>query len=550
MAIPMIRRPAAKGTTAAPSASLALGGTGGYAGARRDKRTLRNWSPGTKSADEDTVPDLVELRGRSRDLVRNSPVAGAAISGTTTAVVGTGLTLQAALDNELLRLSPEALRDWQRKAERIFEHWSGRCDIRRRQHFTQLQDQVFRSALESGDLFVLRRHVKRPGDLLGLKLQMIEADRVSTPVHRATEPRMMDGVELDANGAALAVHVTNRHPHAAFGMSGAELREWRRVTVLGAVSHRKQVLHIADIVRPNQTRGVPWLAPVIELVKQGERLTEAELAAAVVSSYFTVFTKTEGAEGIANETLPVGAQETNTVRSPTRDLNLGPAAVLDLLPGEEIQIADPKRPNQAFEPFMQAIIAQIGMRLEIPYEVLTKRFQSSYSAARAAMLEARRFYAKRRRWLTLDLCRPVYEWVIEESVATGLLDAPGFDSDPLLRAAWLRSLWVGDAYGHVDPQKEIGAYQLMKAEGWVSDSEATQELRGSDFTDVVVRRKADEELLASEGMTPAPAEAPATPSGAEPGANPDGGADGDEPEPDDSNDNDNEPNPDGDEGDA
>ena len=542
------RKPAAKGTTATPSASLTLGatgGTGGYAGARRDKRTLRNWSPGAKSADEDTVPDLAELRGRSRDLVRNSPVAGAAISGTTTAVVGTGLTLQASLDNELLRLSPEALRDWQRKAERIFDHWSGRCDIRRRQHFTQLQDQVFRSALESGDLFVLRRHVKRRGDLLGLKLQMIEADRVSTPTHRATESRMMDGIELDANGAAIAVHVTNRHPQTAFGLNGAEQREWRRVMVLGSVSHRKQVLHIADIVRPNQTRGVPWLAPVIELVKQGERLTEAELAAAVVSSYFTVFTKTEGAEGIANETLPVGAQETNTVPSPSRDLNLGPAAVLDLLPGEEIQIADPKRPNQAFEPFMQAIIAQIGMRLEIPYEVLTKRFQSSYSAARAAMLEARRFYAKRRRWLTLDLCRPVYEWVIEESVATGLLDAPGFDSDPLLREAWLRSLWVGDAYGHVDPQKEIGAYQLMKAEGWVSDSEATQELRGSDFTDVVVRRKADEELLESVGMVPSPPEPPAPPAGAEPEQEQEQEQD-DGAEPDD--DSSNAPNTDGDEG--
>ena len=161
------------------------------------------------------------------------------------------------------------------------------------------------------------------------------------------------------------------------------------------------------------------------------------------------------------------------------------------------------------------------------------------------MLEARRFYAKRRRWLTLDLCRPVYEWVIEESVATGLLDAPGFDSDPLLREAWLRSLWVGDAYGHVDPQKEIGAYQLMKAEGWVSDSEATQELRGSDFTDVVVRRKADEELLESVGMVPSPPEPPAPPAGAEPEQEQEQEQD-DGAEPDD--DSSNAPNTDGDEG--
>ncbi len=515
MAIP-IKRPTARRGAGAPSASSALGaitGSGGYSGARQDKRAFRTWHPGTKNADEDIVPDLPELRGRSRDLVRNSPVAGAALGGLTTSVVGTGLTLQASLDNELLKLTPEALNDWHRKAERIFNHWSGRCDIRRRQHFTQLQDQVFRSALESGDLFVLRRHLKRRGDLLGLKLQMIEADRVSTPITHAANPRFMDGMELDANGATIAIHVANKHPQTRFGYSGDVMREWKRVTVLGSASRRKQVLHIADIVRPNQTRGVPWLAPVIELVKQGERLTEAELAAAVTSSYFTVFTMTEGAEGLANDTLDVGLTDTGTVESPTRDLELAQGAIIDLNPGEKIDMADPKRPNQAFEPFMQAIIGQIGMRLEIPYEVLTKRFQSSYSAARAAMLEARRFYAKRRQWLTLDFCRPVYEWVVEESVALGLLDAPGFESEPLIREAWLRSLWVGDAYGHVDPQKEIGAYKLMKEEGWVSDSEATQELRGSDFVDVVVRRKADEELLASQGMKPPAKKAEAVPGG-------------------------------------
>lgn len=523
MAIP-IRRPAAKGGAAAPNASLSIGavsGSGGYAGARTDKRSLRKWQPGNKSADHDTVPDLPELRSRSRDLVRNSPVAGAAISGTTTSVVGTGLTLEASLDNELLKLSPEALQDWQRKAERIFSHWSGCCDIRRRQHFTQLQDQVFRSALESGDVFVLRRHIKRRGNLLGLKLQVIEADRVSTPTDRAMDSRVVDGIELDANGASVAIYVANRHPQTRFGFGGGgsstAVRTWKRVMVLGTVSRNKQVLHIADIVRPNQTRGVPWLAPVIEIVKQGERLTEAELAAAVTSSYFTIFTKTEAAEGLANNTLDVGLTDTGTVQSPTRDLEMGNGTIVDLLPGEDIEIADPKRPNQLFEPFMQAIIAQIGMRLEIPYEVLTKRFQSSYSAARAAMLEARRFYAKRRHWLTLDFCRPTYEWVIEESVALGFLDAPGFDSDPLLRAAWLRSLWVGDAYGHVDPQKEIGAFQLMKEEGWVSDSEATRELRGSDYTDVVSRRKADAELLSTQGMEPPVKKTSAVPSGKEEG---------------------------------
>ena len=164
------------------------------------------------------------------------------------------------------------------------------------------------------------------------------------------------------------------------------------------------------------------------------------------------------------------------------------------------------------------------MRLEIPLEVLTKQFKASYSAARAAMLEARRFYAKRRAWLTIDLCEPVYEWVIEEAILRGFIDAPGFDADPLIRQAWLRALWIGDAFGHVDPQKEIGAFTMLKDAGWISDSEAALEVRGVDFQDVLARRQSDALLIEDAGLTPAPA-APAT---EDPATNEPGNEDGEE----------------------
>jgi capsid protein len=63
------------------------------------------------------------------------------------------------------------------------------------------------------------------------------------------------------------------------------------------------VIHLLDVDRIAQTRGVPMLAPVIEALKQLDRYAEAELMAAVVSAFFTVFIKTDGdgspVEGLA-----------------------------------------------------------------------------------------------------------------------------------------------------------------------------------------------------------------------------------------------------------
>lgn len=69
---------------------------------------------------------------------------------------------------------------------------------------------------------------------------------------------------------------------------------------------------------------------------------------------------------------------------------------VNLLPGESIEAPDPGRPNPAFDPFWTAMVRQIGMALEMPFEVLVAHFQSSYSAARAALLMAWKAFRRRR----------------------------------------------------------------------------------------------------------------------------------------------------------
>ena len=80
---------------------------GGYTGARTDRRATSQWATRGGDPDSDILFDLPTLRERSRDLVRNNPLATGAINTVCTNVVGTGIRLQARIDREVLGMSEE-----------------------------------------------------------------------------------------------------------------------------------------------------------------------------------------------------------------------------------------------------------------------------------------------------------------------------------------------------------------------------------------------------------------------------------------------------------
>src|SRR5690606_19417135 len=98
------------------------------------------------------------------------------------------------------------------------------------------------------------------------------------------------------------------------------------------------------------------------------------------------------------------------------NIALGNGAVVDLAPGEKANAANPSRPNANFDPFFVAVVKQIGAALELPLDELMLHYQASYSAARAAMLQAWRFYTARR-WVL------VFAWT--EGLRRAVLAAVG-----------------------------------------------------------------------------------------------------------------------------
>lgn len=430
--------------------------SGGYTGARIDTAQLSRYMPTAGSPNSDIIRDLGMLRARSRDQMRNGPVALGAVNTTVSHTIGTGLTYTPAIDAEFLGLDDKAAEAWGDDAKRRFNAWANSpdCDLSRQCDFYGLQELAFRTMLESGDAPVITPRISRNG-VTRLALQLLEADRICNPSKMQDTPTMVDGVELDAStGEAIALHVCRHHPGGNVApMTTAQ--NWTRVVIRGAQTNRRNALLIFKPLRPGQVRGVPLIAPILEPLKQLARWSEAELNAAVISGLNATFIKMD--PQAFDDLYDDEAKESMVKNASNWSGEMQSGQAINLLPGEDISSPPPGRPNPAFDPFWQAMVRQIGMALEMPFEVLVMHFQSSYSAARAALLMAYKAFRSRRDLMAKGFCQPVFELWLADEVAEDRISAPGFFQSDIIKAAWCSAIWTGDGPGSIDPSKEVDA---------------------------------------------------------------------------------------------
>lgn len=452
----------------------------GNHGASTKKKSLLGWVTSLGSVLEDVEYNIPTLRERSRDLWMGSPLATGGLKTIRTNVVGSGLKLNSQIDYEYLGMTMEEADAWETITEREFALWaeSVHCDAQRMNNFYELQQLAFLSQLMSGDSFALLPVIPRPNLPYDLRVQLIEADRVCTPEYKMfdKENKVVNGVEINIRGEVIAYYIAQNHPNSI----SLKRSDWTRVRKFGSTTGRPNVIHLMESERPEQRRGVPILAPVIESLKQLSRYSEAELMAAVVSGMYTVFIKSDNPQ----EAQPFGEVIDDYDRVDDADENsyeLGNGAIVALGENESIEQANPGRPNTAFDGFVTSICRQIGSAIEVPYELLLKHFTASYSASRAALLEAWKMFKMRRSWLASGFCQPIYEEFLAEAIAKGRISAPGFFTDPVARKAYCSAEWNGPSQGQIDPLKEVNAAAKRVSEGFSTRTRETVELGNGDF---------------------------------------------------------------------
>lgn len=482
----------------------------GNHGASTTLNSLVGWLVGGGSAEDDIDLHGATLRARSRDLYDGGGLARSGPETLVTSAVGWGIKPKPKIDGEALGMSDEACQEWERQTLREFQLWAETvmCDSSRQQNFYGLQELAFRSMLVSGDVFALFELKPNPRTPYQTCVRLLEADRVCTPESSPGESeaketdgggRIVDGVEINQNGEVVRYHVASYHP--LMENTSGEL-SWTAIDAFGADTGAPNILQIMTHERPEQRRGIPFVAAQIEQIKQLDRYIKSELAANVVSSMLTAFIVSDNDGQFA---MPDAVDEDEKVTDDELKLELAPGAIYQLPAGKKVESINPIRNNAAFESFISTTETIIGSSMGIPKEVLVKAYNSNYTAARGAMLDFWRLVRVYRTRFNFQFNQPIYEQWLSEAVAIGRIEAPGFFDDPAIRRAWCGCMWTGASMGHVDPLKEVNAATVRIQNNITTEEQEAAEYNGNDWQANIRQRKVEKEIANELNPQPIPA---------------------------------------------
>ena len=481
------------------------------AAASLTKPVFKGWNWHGADPDSDIIQYLPIIRQRSRQLSMEAPVIAGLYRTLTTNVIGNGLRPEPTPDAEYLGWSAEDVKKFKEQFLRLWESFaeSPNCDCYRRDNFYELTRLAFRAQLESGDCFVTMPRFERRNTPFLLKIQVVEADCVDTPEgherfeHEQLGNDVLSGVEISEWGHVVGYwFYTGPHKNATYRRSWhthtARQPRWIFVPAFGAETGQPNVLHLMETTRPGQRRGIPLIAPTIELALTLDRYMKAEAVAAQIQALFTLIVTSLQPEAA------IGEMEKSEDQSVTDDddslIALGNGIVQYARPGEQVTPVSPTRPTSAFGPFVDSSIQLMGPPSGMPYEMLVQKFQASYSASMAAMNMARADLRVKRSGLQVDFCDPICDAFTDEVVARGMLYAPKYFEDPLVRRAILRRKWNGPGLPQMDFVKEISGWEKAISLSLATASQATSELFGADYMENLSIRKREIEAAKAAGL--------------------------------------------------
>lgn len=453
---------------------------GGYDAARID-RTNRTWRVSKGMADEELLKDLPSLRNYSRDSYKNNTVGRGAILTVNTNTIGRGLNMQCVVDASTLGMNEVQHEEFCNDIEKKWKTYanSTECDAENKSNLNDIGRLAQLTYLQAGEVYVTLPFIERKNSVYKLRVKLSDPESVYSPIGK-TDANLRDGIQLDDNGQEIGYYFKKNEASSSWN------NDWVFVKAIGNETGRKNVLHIYKQERPGQTHGIPLLAPVLKKLKQRDRYTDTELAGSIVSNMFTVFIKSNKAE--ASNSPLVSSQTKAGKLAEGIDYKLGNGAVVPLDPDETIELANPTRPNSQFEAFLQANLKEIGIALQIPYEILAKQFMASYSASRAARLEAWKYFIAEREFFVNKFYQPIYEEWFTVEVLNGRINAPGFFTDYLKKWAYLKTNWIGDGMGQIDEVKAVLAADMRVESNYSTGQEETSQMNGGDYAANIRKR--------------------------------------------------------------
>jgi len=508
------------------AAALAGGGRTAYDAAGYSSPHTEGWNPTLWSPDNERNPFRDIMVARARDLARNDGWASGAVTRILDNAIGASFRPISRPDHRALAAySGNAAFDatwadeYGRAADARHRTWaddySGKwCDASRQSWMSLMMGVAFRHLLQENDCCAAlpwRPERVGPGRAhYATCVQLIDPDRLSNPGYAFDQRHLRGGIEIDDDQAAVAYNIRKAHPGDWW--AGADSVTWERIpreTSWG----RPVFVHYFEPDRANQHRGagVGIFAPVVERLKMLIGYDVAELEGAIINAIFAAVAESPFDPELMAEALGDGdASKINGYQDARADyhdqrrLMMGRAKVLQMFPGEKLEIVKSERPNANFAQFEKAVLRNVAAATGAATPWITNDWSdANYSSMRAALNEAWKTVLRRRKNFGHGFAHPIRAAWLEECHDLGELPLPnGAPEFMECRTAYARAIWAGPGRGSVDPVAEAKAAVLRMDAGLSTLETEAMEYGGDFYEDILDQRAAEIAGYKKRGMAP------------------------------------------------
>lgn len=449
------------------------------------------WAASASDANRALRYGLATMRGRARDLERNDPYSKKFLELVETNIVGPeGISFQSRVND----YRPDGTIVPDNAANKIIEReWAafglpGNFDVTATLSRAAFERLFARTVARDGEVLV-----KRIGDKAsrwGRRYQILESDWLDETYNeeRPDGTRVVMGVELSAEGRAVAYWLRARHPGDALRAGNAERIRY------GADQVKLYFLP----TRPGQVRGVPWMHAAMSRLYQLGEFDESALIAARLGADKTMLL--EDPEGMVKEmadgALPGedGSTDMDDARSGALFFQSQKGSI-DILPrGAKVANWDPNYPSDTYGPFVLAALRGVASGFGTSYESLSNdRAGVTWTSIRHAVLDERDHWKVLQSWMVSTLCHDLFaDWLMVSllSPAKPLNYLPAGKYDKFLSPSFTARRW-----DWVNPKDDIEAKVAAIKNRLTSHRRVLAE-QGVDLEDLLLEIQQDRELAA------------------------------------------------------
>ena len=459
---------------------------------------------------KDYVPNHELLRIRSWQSYTESEITQTLVNKFSSWIVGSGLVLQsdpviAALKSEGINIE-NVESDFNEVVEHRFGVWANSkyCDYANQKNLGNLAKSAFINSKLGGDVLVILRVINNC-----VKIQLVDGGNIKSPTYGTDQfPQVLDngnviknGIEMSPTGEHIQYHI--------------QLRDRSFTTVPAYVGGVRMAYFVyGSEYRLDNSRGYPLFSVVLETIKKLERYKEAAVGSAEERAKIPYFIKHEiesdgsspflqsfssalNGNGTKSEQLPedvFGNKLADKIAVTTKK------QVFNMPQGSELKAIDVQN-EMYFKDFYSVNVDLICSAIMVPPEVALSKYNSNFSASRAALKDWEHIIKIGRKDFADQFYQPIYNLILHLDIMLGKVQAPGYleaflKDNYYTLEAYRTAYFAGPSIPHIDPLKEVNAVRAKLGDKFKSVplctyEDAVAELNGGN-SDATLRQISEE----------------------------------------------------------